>query len=726
MAERRVSVRLAAVGGDRLKADLAAIGREGKAALAAIAGGSAPASHGLAATGEAARTLVTRLEAVSARAGAAAATMRGLEAAGGVVARIDRTTGVTGGLRRDAADIEAYGRALDDTRAKYNPMFAAVRSYRAELAAIRAAHATGAISADEMNAAIGRTRTAALASIAAIKGRTTAIGQMASGSRLAAMQSRMLLYQLNDIGVSLAGGMSPLMVLVQQGSQITQMYAGQGGVNAALRQTADLAKGAVAGVGSAARGVLGLARAHPVLTAAVAVAAAGLAGLRHEINATAETQVSYGDVTLAVWQSIRDGAVALVKPAFDAIAAWAAPAFAAVASAAAAAWDGIVAGVHVTGNAIVKAYGVVCETIGALFAAVPSAVGAAVAASANAVLAGVEWLINRVSGTLNAWIAKVNDTLGMLPDWMRPDWARIPAIPGDVRFGRYDNPYAEDLAGRWRDYTGAVGGIVRSDPLGDVFRDVSARAEANARARAASGADDGIAPTAGGSGGGGGRSGGATAEDLRAVEQAELAGIDAIRDALGRAYEDVKDLGKGIGETLVGAFRSAEEAVGDFVRTGKLDVKSLVSSILVDFAQLAARKFLFAPLSAALSGALGGGGLFGGLFGAAASTVAATVSHAGGMAGAGPLRIVEAAAFLRAPRLHAGTPSWLGADEYATILQRGERVLNRRETAAYERGHFGAPPVVNLHVRDAESFRQSRTQVASDIARAVAFGRRGM
>ena len=70
MAERRVSVRLAAVGGDRLKADLVAIGREGKAALAAIAGGSAPASHGLAETGAAARTLVTRLEAVSARAGA--------------------------------------------------------------------------------------------------------------------------------------------------------------------------------------------------------------------------------------------------------------------------------------------------------------------------------------------------------------------------------------------------------------------------------------------------------------------------------------------------------------------------------------------------------------------------------------------------------------------------------------------------------------------------------
>jgi hypothetical protein len=112
--------------------------------------------------------------------------------------------------------------------------------------------------------------------------------------------------------------------------------------------------------------------------------------------------------------------------------------------------------------------------------------------------------------------------------------------------------------------------------------------------------------------------------------------------------------------------------------------------------------------------------------GASASTVAATVSHAGGMAGAGPLRTVEAAAFLRAPRLHAGTPSWLRADEYATILQRGERVMNRRETETYERARFGAPSVVNLHVRDAESFRASRTQVAADIARAVALGRRGL
>ena len=524
-------------------------------------------------------------------------------------------------------------------------MFAAIRSYRAELAAIRAAHATGAISADEMNAAIGRTRAASLASIAAIKGRTTAIGQMASGSRLAAMQSRMLLFQLNDIGVSLAGGMSPLMVLVQQGSQITQMYAGQGGVNAALRQTADLAKGAVAGLGSAGRGVLGLARAHPLLTAAVAVAAAGLAGLRHEINATAETQVSFGDVALAVWQSIRDGAVRLVKPAFDAVATWAAPAFAAVASAAATAWDGIVAGVHVTGNAIIKAYGVVCETIGALFAAVPAAVGAAVVASANAVLAGVEWLINRVSGKLNEWIGKVNDTLG---DAAGLGAAGLGADPGDPR-RRQLRPLREPVCRRPRRPLAGLHRRGRRDrPQRSAGRRLRRRQRPGRGQRprpGRRGRRDGE-PHAGGSGSGGGRKRRRRHGRGPARGRAgELAGIDAITDALNRAYEDVKDLGKGIGETLVGAFRSAEEAVGDFVKTGKLDVKSLVSSIIADFAQLAARKFLFAPLSAALSGALGGGGLFGGSS-ARRVTVAATVSHAGGMAGAGPLRIVEAAAFL--------------------------------------------------------------------------------
>ena len=65
----------------------------------------------------------------------------------------------------------------------------------------------------------------------------------------------------------------------------------------------------------------------------------------------------------------------------------------------------------------------------------------------------------------------------------------------------------------------------------------------------------------------------------------------------------------------------------------------------------------------------------------------------------------------------------LRPDEVPAILQKGERVLSRRETAGYG---AGGPVSITIQTRDAESFRQSRTQVASDIARAVSLGRRGM
>jgi hypothetical protein len=143
--------------------------------------------------------------------------------------------------------------------------------------------------------------------------------------------------------------------------------------------------------------------------------------------------------------------------------------------------------------------------------------------------------------------------------------------------------------------------------------------------------------------------------------------------------------------------------------------------MIADLAQLAARQFMLGPIAGALSAALGGmggaGGLAGGLF--------ASVLHAGGVVGSpGPGRMVPALAFAGAPRMHAGGWAGLRPDEVPAILQRGERVLSRREAG----GYASAPPSVNVTImaRDAESFRQSRTQVAADIARAVSLGRRGL
>ena len=101
---------------------------------------------------------------------------------------------------------------------------------------------------------------------------------------------------------------------------------------------------------------------------------------------------------------------------------------------------------------------------------------------------------------------------------------------------------------------------------------------------------------------------------------------------------------------------------------------------------------------------------------------------------------MPALAFAGAPRLHSGGLAGLnqGAgfaglrpDEVPAILQRGERVLSRREVAgAGQRSgqrQASAPNIsVTITARDADSFRQSRTQVASDIARAVSLGQRGL
>ncbi len=175
------------------------------------------------------------------------------------------------------------------------------------------------------------------------------------------------------------------------------------------------------------------------------------------------------------------------------------------------------------------------------------------------------------------------------------------------------------------------------------------------------------------------------------------------------------DVGKGIGDALVGAFTSAENAIGEFVKTGKLDFRSLVTSLLADMAKLSARKFILGPLANALSGALGNLG-----------SIVAPVLHAGGMVGgAAPQRLVPAMAFANAPRMHSGGWAGLRPDEVPAILQKGERVLSRREASQYGTGN-SQNITINIQTRDAESFRQSRTQVSADIARAVAMGRRGM
>ena len=141
------------------------------------------------------------------------------------------TGAANGNLREWSGALAMQGRSVDELRAKYNPLFAVVRSYKQQLTEIRTLHAQGVLSSNEMVAAISRERQATLASIEAIKGRGAALRQAAANGRAArssaaggtgagAFQTANVAAQFQDIAVTSAMGMSPVQIALQQGTQL--------------------------------------------------------------------------------------------------------------------------------------------------------------------------------------------------------------------------------------------------------------------------------------------------------------------------------------------------------------------------------------------------------------------------------------------------------------------------------------------------------------------------
>ncbi len=190
-------------------------------------------------------------------------------------------------VREWTGALAMQGRSLDELRAKYNPLFAVINQYKTQLTEIRTLQAQGVLSTDEMTAAIQRQRRATLASIDVIKGRTVPGGTSEAGEQF---RRQNLTYQAFDVGQSLAGGMPLGMVLAQQGPQIVQIYAGQGGVNAALKDLGTIASGAARLVTPLTVGVAGLA----------AVAVTGAASWSSYLQSTKEVETAAKGLGLAV------------------------------------------------------------------------------------------------------------------------------------------------------------------------------------------------------------------------------------------------------------------------------------------------------------------------------------------------------------------------------------------------------------------------------------------
>lgn len=79
-------------------------------------------------------------------------------------------------------------------------------------------------------------------------------------------------------------------------------------------------------------------------------------------------------------------------------------------------------------------------------------------------------------------------------------------------------------------------------------------------------------------------------------------------EALRNYFDESQNVFKQTEEAVGSAFKGMEDALVEFVKTGKLDFKSLVDSIIADIARIVIKQQITGPLAGLLSGALGGGG----------------------------------------------------------------------------------------------------------------------
>jgi hypothetical protein len=422
------------------------------------------------------------------------------------------------------------------------------------------------------------------------------------------------------------------------------------------------------------------------------------------------------DVAVEVWDRIRIGAAsagARATAMFYDLKADAATGIA-----------GAIESVVGFGNATANTFEGALLAVKEIWSRLPAVIGDLVYSAANRMLDGIEAMLNGAIRRIDAFTGKIRDALAAVG--IETTFGQI----GEISLDDIPNPFAGASADAGTAAAEAFRRAFEDNPLTapDLGLDGIA-AEALATANTYRQAASDLAAVATGpltswgtlrdAVAGTGEDGAAALEEAttsadrlagamnRAGGAAGAAGDKivtgwrAVSEALQTYASEAMNWGKGLGETLTGAFSGAESAFRSFVETGKLDFKGLVRSILADLAVLAFKRAVLGPLANALSGIFGGG------------SVAAAVSHAGGIVGlSGHARQVPAAVFAGAPRLHAGGWAGLRPDEVPTILQRGERVLSRREVA---QGGRALPVSVHLNV-DA---RGAQIGVAEQLASAL-------
>jgi phage-related minor tail protein len=252
MSTTQVSIRLNVEGKAEIKRVFDEVTVSGTAAFRGIA----PAMDAAGAATDRETQRLQRLAQAAKQAAAAEQAQRAFNQVLGIGAAPPKSARESADVFENAAkaaeDLERRSEAL---RAQIDPLGAAQKRLNAEIAEANALYKAGAIGAKEQAAAH------ALAQ-ARFDATAKALGAVGGQSRLSSAQLANLTYQINDVVVGLASGQQPMMVMIQQGSQIAQIM-GQAGVTGTLK-----------GLGQALASILTPARLAAGAIAAIAIGAA--------------------------------------------------------------------------------------------------------------------------------------------------------------------------------------------------------------------------------------------------------------------------------------------------------------------------------------------------------------------------------------------------------------------------------------------------------------------
>lgn len=342
-------------------------------------------------------------------------------------------------IRADTAGSDRAAQSLDNMTSSARQADGAVRSV-----------GTGSSIA---SGAIGQSAVATERATASARAHTAALQAQAAASRMAIHRSAGLATQLADVGQMLALGQAPMITALQQGPQIFSMYGNSlKGIGLAFADMGKLALGA-------ARVLMG-----PVGLAIGAVVGL-MAGLTHEINQTADTQVSMLDVMQAGWQLFAEGVASTVAPLFAQIGVWLQQG-----------WDIAAPILKGIGNTIIGAFAFAIQAVGSLWNGLPAAVGDAIIKVANIVISGLEYTINKASEWINGFIEKYNTGLAAMGQNTLPTF-------GEVKIPRAANPYEGAIGALGTDIGTNAGSAFSTDYMGSAFDALSGRAQQIAAAR---------------------------------------------------------------------------------------------------------------------------------------------------------------------------------------------------------------------------------------------------